>query len=160
MKQAESKVRYAYAGLILATVLAVLGACEGGLTEASQGAEAPPAEEAPAGAPFIGEQEGDLVTVQVPLPKAVQNESSRSVDPGRIELLANYYEVLFKKDNTFYRGVGTDADGYVSVAVPVDTGYQVLLLAGYNQTLLAAGYIVVLLYNTEYICYSIMHGIR
>jgi hypothetical protein len=40
----------------------------------------------------------------------------------------------------YYRGTGTATQGYVNVSVPVGTGYKVLLLAGRNHTLLAAGY--------------------
>jgi hypothetical protein len=107
-------------GLVLAALIAALGACTGGgLTESTPEA-----------------QQGDLVAVKVGV-----EAGNRSVNPGRVESLANYYEVLFKKDNTYYRGEGTGAEGYVRVMVPVDTGYQVLLLAGYNRILLAGGYV-------------------
>jgi hypothetical protein len=40
-----------------------------------------------------------------------------------------------------YRGEGSADSGYVNVAVPIGDGYDVLLLAGYDRTLLGAGYL-------------------
>jgi hypothetical protein len=121
MKQAESKVRHVLAGALLAAVLAVLaGACDGVFTT-----------------PLQESQTGDMATVRVAV------GSGRSVVNANVPYIVNTYEVVFKKPGTidrYYRGVGNAADGYVSVSVPVGTGYEVLLLAGYNKTLLAAGY--------------------
>jgi hypothetical protein len=64
----------------------------------------------------------------------------RSIASGVVPALVNSYEVIFKKGTDYFRGVGTNADGYISVSVPIDTGYTLLVLAGYGDTLLAAGY--------------------
>jgi hypothetical protein len=126
MKQADSKARYLHNGLILGIVLG-LGAC-GGLHDPSQETEVP----------SIGQKQGDLVNVKVAVGTG---PSARSVSKDTVEFFANFYEVVFNKGTDFYRGEGTAAQGYVNVAVPVDSEYEVLVLAGYNRTLLAAGWL-------------------
>jgi hypothetical protein len=134
MKQAESKVRYFHTGLILAAVLAVLGACDGvGVTES-------PEEVQKFDAPEIGYHEGDMVTVKVSVSKNESSNSSRSMDPNGVPFFSNFYEVVFKNGIFYYRGEGNSQLGYVSVSVPIGTGYEVLLLGGINRTLLAADY--------------------
>jgi hypothetical protein len=87
----------------------------------------------------IGYNEGDLVTVKVAVPKQTSN---RSVSDDNVEFYANLYEVVFKSQaGTYYRGEGTADQGYVNVPVPIGEKYEVLLLAGYNRTLLAAGWL-------------------
>ncbi|MDR1301869.1 MAG: hypothetical protein LBK43_05305 [Treponema sp.] len=142
MKQAESKVRYVRNGLIVAMVLLVLGAC-GEVNDLSQ-------EPQESKVPNIGYNEGDLVTVKVAVPKQTAN---RSVNAASVEFFANLYEVVFREVNpsdgspidagdptTYYRGEATAVQGYVDVSVKPNKSYDVLLLAGYNRTLLAAGY--------------------
>jgi hypothetical protein len=124
MKRAESKVRYLGIGVLLAAFLA--GGCDGLFTESLQESQSP----------YIGYNTGDMVTVKV-----AAGNGGRSVTPGTERYLADRYEVVFKKGADYYRGVGDALDGYLSVSVPIGTGYQVLLLAGYKQTLLAAGYV-------------------
>jgi hypothetical protein len=74
------------------------------------------------------------------------------VDTDSVQFFANFFEVIFRKQNVtppsyeYWRGAGTAAQGYISVAVPVfnpdgDDGYDVLLLAGIDRTLLGAGYL-------------------
>lgn len=62
--------------------------------------------------------------------------AGRSVEPDRVPEIVNYYEVLFRKrdygediSDRYYRGEAVAAQGYVSIAVPVDTDYEVLALA-------------------------------
>jgi hypothetical protein len=93
MKQAESKVRYFHTGLIL---LAVLGACNSGLTESPAGSQE-------FDASYYGQNQGDRVTVKVAVGNGASN-SSRSVDPSNAELFSNFYEVVFKKGSNYYRG--------------------------------------------------------
>ncbi|MDR2447763.1 MAG: hypothetical protein LBD58_10855, partial [Treponema sp.] len=133
------RVRRSCAGLVMAAVLAVLGACGG--------SSLPPESETLSGKI---ENEGGLVTVKVKVsPPQAQNSGARSVDPGSVQFYANYYEAVFKNDNgtedntdddTYYRGVGTPTQGYVNIAVPPGDGYKVLLLAGINRVLVAAGF--------------------
>lgn len=145
MKQAKSKFRYIHAGFIVAAVLAILGSCEGGW-----GID-PDTLQIQTLAPVYGEKEGDMVAVKIKVP--TQNQSgSRSVDTDSVQFFANFFEVIFRKQNVtppsyeYWRGAGTAAQGYISVAVPVfnpdgDDGYDVLLLAGIDRTLLGAGYL-------------------
>jgi hypothetical protein len=68
------------------------------------------------------------------------------VNPGSIEIFVNFYEVIFRDRGdeskpVYYRGTGTGSEGYVSVSVLPGKTYDVLLLAGYNRTLLGAGYV-------------------
>jgi hypothetical protein len=126
MKQAEAKVRILSKALILAAIVAVLGTCQGGFTPESDDA------------PTIGRQEGDMVRVRVNTGTAL----SRSVADGDVEFYANIYEVVFfNGTDKYYQGTGTAEQGYVTLSVPVSNSpYAVLLLVGYNQTLLGAGY--------------------
>jgi hypothetical protein len=63
----------------------------------------------------------------------------------------NTYEVVFRKrtftstgwtitSTEYWRGEAAAAQGYISIVVPVGEDFDVLLLAGYNRTLLGAGY--------------------
>jgi hypothetical protein len=138
MKQTESKDRYFHAGIIVLVVLTLLASCGWGLPEDLQ--ESQP--------PLIGKKIGDPVTVRIAVPKPDQSgNSARSADPDLVEFFANYYEVVFRKigvspdPDTYYRGMGIPSQGYINVTVPVGTGYEVLLLAGYNRTLLGGGYL-------------------
>ncbi|MDR1986096.1 MAG: hypothetical protein LBP88_03865 [Treponema sp.] len=134
MKRGESKSRYFFSiihtGLMLA--LAVLGACDGGLPLEDQETIDPIT-----GLPLIGKNQGDLIAVRI-------GTNNRSVDPTAVSGLAQFYEVVFKNSTgtAYYRGEAAASQGYISVAVPVGTGYEVLLLAGRNnRTLLAAGHV-------------------
>jgi hypothetical protein len=123
-------------------VLLVLGAC-GEVNDPSQEPQESKAQD-------IGYNEGDLVTVKVAVPKQTTN---RSVNADSVEFFANIYEVVFREVDpdtgiavdvtdgaTYYRGEGPAVQGYVDVPVKPNKNYDVLLLAGYNRTLLAAGY--------------------
>jgi hypothetical protein len=64
-----------------------------------------------------------------------------------IEYFANLYEVIFMAPHgggyqvpEYYRVERITTAGYISVVVPIGDDYEVLLLAGYGQTLLSAGY--------------------
>jgi hypothetical protein len=138
MKQAESIAGYFHAkavkGLILAAVLAVLGAC-GGIVE-----DGPEIEE-----PTIGYNKGDKVKVAVSVPiEEGKSAVSRSMDEGSTQRSVEYYEAIFRKINednsiTYYRGIAKA--GRIIVEIPVGTDYSLLVLAGTgNRTLLAGGY--------------------
>jgi hypothetical protein len=129
MKQAESRGRYLYGkavtGLILAVMLAVLGACAGVFDEEPEEAT-------------IGHSQGETVKVKVNTGEA----AGRSMAVDGVQRFVNFYEVIFKTKETtpvYYRGV--DTDGTIIVSVPIANDYEVLLLAGYDYTLLAAGYV-------------------
>jgi hypothetical protein len=147
MKQAESRGRHLYGnavtGLILAAMLAVLGACgeivdnslgtEGEIVDNSQRTE---------GEPTRGKK-GETVKVRVTVPKD-EDDAARSMTIGSVQRLVNFYEVIFKtkpadgQTPLYYRGM--DTDGTIIVNVPIAEDYEVLLLAGFDSTLLAAGY--------------------
>jgi hypothetical protein len=83
-----------------------------------------------------------MVSVKVPLPTQKQS-ASRSVDPDTVQRFVNAYEVVFQHvdSDAYYRAEAAAAQGYISADVPAGTTYNVLLLAGYNRTLLGAGYV-------------------
>jgi hypothetical protein len=66
--------------------------------------------------------------------------------PSLVELHVNSYEVVFKDPLAgggyapYYRGTGTAKDGYLKVWVLPGRTYEVLLLGGKGNILLAAGY--------------------
>jgi hypothetical protein len=79
--------------------------------------------------------------VRIPLPASGRSLS----DPNLVRAMVDYYEVIFldSAKAAYYRGTASGAQRYLSVNVPVGTGYQVLLLAGNNAygTLLATSYL-------------------
>jgi hypothetical protein len=127
MKKAESKVRYFSIGVLLLAALAGFGSCA---WDSEVDPPPPPVETR------IGYNTGDLVSVHV-----VTGTGDRSINTAVVPELVNFYEVVFKDTgNNYYRGTGTAAAGYISVSVPVQDHYEVLLLAGNDDILLAAGY--------------------
>jgi hypothetical protein len=124
-------------------VLLVLGAC-GEVNDPSQEPQESKAQD-------IGYNEGDLVTVKVAVPKQTSN---RSVSLDTVEYFTNTYEVVFREleldtngdvvgplsPAVYWRGDAKADQGYVDVSVLPNKTYDVLLLAGNNRTLLAAGY--------------------
>jgi hypothetical protein len=73
--------------------------------------------------------------------KVAIGDADRSLLSSAVQYYVDNYEVVFKSStNQYYRGTGTAVDGFVTVNVPVGTGYSVVLLAGYKSFLLAAGY--------------------
>jgi hypothetical protein len=146
----QSKVaRYVRNGLLLAMVLAVLGACADGLVDTPQENEGT----------SIGYKKGEPVKVRINLGSG---GASRSMAADTVPWFSDTYEVVFRKDfaagdleddpttigldestmhTGYYRGTGTKLTGYVSVEVPIAEDYDVLLLGGRGTTLLAAGYI-------------------
>jgi hypothetical protein len=80
--------------------------------------------------------------VRVPLPIS-GNGVSRSIDPDITENYVNIYEAVFQDQSdksVYFRGTATASQGYISVPAQVGRNYAVLVLAGYNRTLLGGGY--------------------
>jgi hypothetical protein len=85
------------------------------------------------------------VGVRVSVPRT---SGARSLNTETLEFFADTYEAVFRKigkntpaEDRYYRGEGDGAKGYISVSVPVGTGYEVLLIAGIGRTLVGAGYV-------------------
>jgi hypothetical protein len=141
MKQAESRRRYLYGkavtGLILAVIVAVLGACAGAFDEDSSQID-------PAAGTTKGTKAGEMVKVKV---RTASASLSRSMAVEGVERFVTYYEAIFKtKDGVtpviYYRGVAPSSEGTIIIDFPIGNEYEVLLLAGTNnKTLLAAGHV-------------------
>jgi hypothetical protein len=86
------------------------------------------------------------VSVVVPLPNTGGGEgASRSLNPDYIKSDIDNYEVVFRAVNAggakiYYKGEAKASKGYISVSVLPGLSYDVLLLAGNDKVLLAAGY--------------------
>jgi hypothetical protein len=144
MKQTEVKTRRFYAALAAAVIAAALGACGEGWNN-----QEPSPQASETGASDIAYNTGDMVTVKVRVRMPQQSQSgARSLDPAAVRWFANMYEVIFRKvanpsglsKDLYYRGVDASYLGYINVAVPVGTEYEVLLIAGIDRTLVGVGY--------------------
>ncbi|MDR0707998.1 MAG: hypothetical protein LBF60_09030 [Treponema sp.] len=123
-------------------IAAALGACGEGW-----GNQEPSPQASETGAPDIAYNTGELVTVKVRAEEPQQSQSgAKSIAPDAALWFTNTYEVIFRKIGTspdtdvYYRGVGAGAQEYISVEVPIGEEYEVLLIAGIDQTLVGAGY--------------------
>jgi hypothetical protein len=77
--------------------------------------------------------------VRIPLPASGRSLTLES----QVKAMVDYYEVIFYDGTSeYYRGVASGGQRYLSVNIPVGTGYKVLLLAGNSTygTLLATAY--------------------
>jgi hypothetical protein len=144
--QAESGVRLRY-GLVLAAFAVFLalggGACNNGLDPVQDG------QSAETQGSIIRDEDvvNGMVTVKIPL-SGLEAANTRFLTEGDAKGLVDYYEIWFKDrapagGQTYYPGSAERGDGLLSVSVPINHEFDILLLAGYkkNRVLLASSFV-------------------